>query len=64
MLPITLPLLSDPSDSDCKYYDLHVFNSLLTSKTITPTSIVHVNIRSLKSNLVSFISNMKKSYRS
>jgi len=58
----SLPLLSDPSDSECKFYDLHVFNSLLTSKTITPACIVHVNIRSLKKNLdklVNFISDMK-----
>ena len=60
----SLPLLSDPSDSECKYYDLHVFNSLSTTKTITPASIVHVNIRSLKKTLdklVNFISDMKKS---
>jgi len=60
----SLPLLSDPSDSECKFDDLHVFNSLLTSKTITPACIVHVYIKSLKKNLdkhVNFISDMKKS---
>jgi len=60
----SLPLLTDPSDSECKFYDLHVFNSLLTSKTITPACTVHVNVRSLKKNfdkLVNFISDMKKS---
>jgi len=60
----SLPLLSDPSDCECKYYDLHVFNSFLTSKTITPACIVHVNIKSLKKNLdklVNFISDMTKS---
>ena len=58
----SLPLLTDPSDSECKFYDLHVFNSLLTSKTITPACTVHVNVRSLKKNfdkLVNFISDMK-----
>ena len=56
----------DPSDSECKFFDLHIFNSLLTSKTVTPACIAHVNIRSLKKNLdklVNFISDMKKSQR-
>ena len=60
----SLPLLSDPSDCECKYYDLHVFNSFLTSKTITPACIVHVNIKSLKKNLdklVNLIYDLKKS---
>ena len=62
----SLPLLSESSDSECKYYDLHVVNSLLTSKTITPACIVHVNIRSLKKNLdklLNFISYMKNPQR-
>jgi len=61
----SLPLISDPSDSECKYYDLHVFNSLLSNKTIAPVCIVHVIIKKLlKKNsdeLVNFISEMKKS---
>ena len=39
-----------------------MYSTLLTSKTITPACIVHVNIRSLKKNLdelVNFISDMK-----
>jgi len=62
----SLPLLSDPSGSECKFYYLHVFNSLLTSKTINPACIVHVNIRSLKTNLdklVNFISDTKNPQR-
>jgi len=62
----SLPLLSESSDSECKYYDLHVVNSLLTSKTITPACIIHVNIRSLKKNLdklLNFISYMKNPQR-
>jgi len=41
-----------------------MYSTLLTSKTITPACIVHVNIRSLKKNLdklVNFSSDMKKS---